>query len=98
VSWYGQLAVPAEGVDDRAKPDLVRVGDGLAHLQADGEHDLLPPLFEQLGDAQEHPSPLGGREARPWAGVERPVGGGHGRVHLCGAPVGHLGEHLAVTG
>lgn len=93
-----QLPVPAEGVDEGAQFDLVRVRDGLAHLQADGERQFLAPFLEHLGHPKQRPTPLGRRQSRPRTGVEGTTGGGHGRVHLGGAPVGDLGQHLAVTG
>lgn len=93
-----QLPVPAEGVDEGTQFDLVRVRDGFTHLQADGECQFLAPFLEHIGHPQQHPPPLGRRQARPRAGVEGTTGGSHGRLHLGGASVGDLGQHLAVTG
>lgn len=66
----GQLPVPAECVDDGAQFYVLRVGDGLAHHQANRERQFLAPLFEDFGDPQQDPAAVGGGQARPGSAFE----------------------------
>ena len=49
----GQLTVEAKAADQGPQFDLVRVPNGLAHLQTDQQGDLLAMLVDQVGEVLE---------------------------------------------
>jgi hypothetical protein len=93
----GELPVPAEGVDRGAQFDGIGVRDGFAHLQAHGQGQFLAPLLQQLGDPQQDPAPLGGRQVRPRPGVEGAARRRDGEIDLRLPRVGDLDQGLAVA-
>ena len=69
-SLSGQLTVEAKAANQGHQFDLVRVSNGLAHLQTDQQGDLRAMLLDQVGEVLENLAARSWVQPRPGAMIE----------------------------